>query len=108
MSLQTALDFTTEARPLYRRNNPATSRQAAERVVRSGRAATHEASVLRHVLAHPGLTSGELAAWHSEYDLTETRRRLTGLLNKGRVWQGTARLCTVQGTRQVTWFAVEL
>lgn len=114
---QTTLDFgggraarDSDPRTLARRNNPSTSHEAAARVVASGRAATHEAVVLHYVRTLPDHTSAEIAAiipFQHGIDLTECRRRLTGLLQKGKVVQGPARTCRVKGTRMVTWAVVE-
>jgi hypothetical protein len=89
--------------------DPATSHEAAEQHTVSGRRAKHAAIVLELVRGNPGLTAVEL--WYvSErrqelHEMQEVRRRLTDLLDAGKVRQGAARRCAWRGTSMVTWYA---
>ena len=102
-------DFTA---PMSHTNDPPTSKIAAEKHVRSGKAATHAAAVLEIVRRHPGRTAVEL--WELATDaekqmlgeMQEVRRRLTGLKIAGAVKIGPNRFCPVKGTKQVTWEVV--
>ena len=98
-----------ESRALHHRNDPASSVQAAQVTVSSGRAANHGERVLQAVRLKPWFTSGELAEMVDGLDLTEVRRRLTGLKNQGLIIQGGIRHCECSAckTLQVTWYALE-
>jgi hypothetical protein len=108
-----------ELLPMSHANDPITSTIAAANHVRSGKRDAHAKIVLELVTENPGCTSGELAEifststrWeayrerHATLDLTEIRRRLTGLNIKARVYQGPARACKAKGSAQVTWFVM--
>ena len=89
----------------YRKGGPETSREAAIGVERQGIAPTHRAMLLRSVAVNPGRTSAELAVLCS-LDRHEAARRLPELRALGMVRNGEARACSIQGTRQMTWWAV--
>lgn len=99
---------------LSHRKDASTSKQAGVAVDRSGKRADNCSKVLGFVKQSPGQTSGELSAAYS-FDLTELRRRLTDLLNRGwitntepgttRTVEECARACTAKGTRQKCWWA---
>lgn len=93
-------------------NDPATSREAAERMVRSGKRARHARLVLELVTRSPGRTAIELWEYVATDDeravlkeAQEVRRRLVNLEQDGLVRKGDARLCSVRRTKQVTWTA---
>ena len=98
---------------LSHRDDPATSREAAERHVASGRRERHAEIVLGLVQRFPAATAIEL--WYLATDAEraelkepqEIRRRLVCLRKRGLVRRGPARHCTVRGTSQVTWFVTQ-
>lgn len=91
----------------YRTDGPETSRLAAIGTEKSGRAPTHRAMLLRAVAVNPGRTSAELAVLCS-LDRHEAARRLPELRDAFRaIRNGEPRECSVRGTRQMTWWAVE-
>lgn len=96
--------------PLAHSNDPASSHEAVERHTKSGRRWTHGETVYMLVRRCGKDTSRELAEHAAFYDidLTELRRRLTDLKNKGRIERGEQRICRVAGTKACTWWAVEL
>ena len=106
------MDFGDVGKPLAHTDGPTTSHEAIERHTESGKRETHCDAVETLVASFSGRTSRELACvWPShstaeDIDLTELRRRLTDLLNQGRVKQGEPRKCRVAGTQAVTWEVV--
>lgn len=90
-------------------HDPLTSKQAASKHVRSGKAGIHRGIVLRLVQSHPGRTAVELWRLADESDRAtlkekqEVRRRLTDLKRDGLVVQGRPRPCTAAGSTMVTW-----
>lgn len=103
------LDF---ANPIAHTGDPDTSHEAAARVTAVGTRSRHTALVLAMVKRHPWLTAAELWARATPTEaeelgeLQECRRRLTDLEAKGLVFHSAPRLCSVRGTRMVTWRAV--
>ena len=99
-----------------RRQDVDTSHEAAERMNRSGRAATNAEKVLAYIKKYPGCTSAEIAAGvpclGKTYDAarTEAGRRTADLekrkLVKKRMVARTPvkRICRIKGTRAVTWW----
>lgn len=91
-------------------HGPATAREAADLMNRTGAAQRHAEQVLAVLRLHPGATSLELARaaeMPGHLDLTEVRRRLTDLKKAGAVVNGTARPCAIAGTRMLVWTAVD-
>ena len=68
--------------PLFHRNDPGTSREAAEELVKSGKLNRQERDVFDALLLYPGQTSKELARL-SGLDRYIVARRLPGLRLKG-------------------------
>ncbi len=90
--------------PLSFGRDPRPSREAKQRHVDSGMMASNANYVLELVRRWPDSTSRELFETYAcKLDLVEVRRRLTGLLNEGRVVQGEVRVCRRVGTKAVTW-----
>lgn len=90
-----------------RRTDPATSREAAERVTRSGSSASDRAAILMVVRRKPGLTAGEIAAelgWGT--DNVRVSRRTAELVDNGAIAQGSPRMCAIKGSRMIQWFPV--
>lgn len=90
---------------LYRGTDPATSGQAAARVASSGSRDDHIGRVIHAVRAHPGRTSAEIAQI-TGLERHEAARRTADAEHLGRIRKGTPRICSVGGTRAVTWWAV--
>lgn len=85
-----------------RKSDPITSHLAAEQIEESGDAESHRRILLAAVRQWPGKTCGELA------HLVLMRRepcgkRLPELRRAGLVRNGPERICSEQGTRQMTW-----
>lgn len=106
----------SSTKQMYARTDPATSRQAAERMERSGTARTQRQTVLlalgraqrvhqRNVMG-AGLTSAELAV-ESGLDRAMCARRLPELATQGTVTRAGVRQCQVKGTLAVTWAATQ-
>ena len=95
--------------PIVHTNDPATSRESAQRVERTGRRSRHVHIIVGLVTAHPGSTACELwekAAPDTRRELKEMqeiRRRLTDAVEVELVVRGPARVCAVRGTKQSTW-----
>ncbi len=93
------------ATPAARNTDPETSHLAAEENTLSGRRAVQQHAVLAAVMAHPGLTSRELAQ-AAGMDRYVAGRRLPELEAAKRVRKGEARECRVSKRRAVTWWPV--
>jgi hypothetical protein len=85
--------------------DPITSFEAAERVERGGRAASHRAIVLAYVRANPGHTSAEIGA-ATGIGRHEAARRLPELREGGLVQSGAPRRCAINATAAMTWRAI--
>lgn len=98
--------------PIAHNADPDTSHEAAEQHTSRGERERHAIIVLNLVRQFPGCTGCEL--WHMAAsvdkadlkEMQEVRRRLSDL-NGIKVKQGPARRCSVKGTRQVVWYAVD-
>lgn len=88
-----------------RSNDPLTSWDAAEHMVKSGRAAQQQSTAVAAVTAHPGMTSHELAR-HCTLDRYQLARRLPEVEDAGRVIRGEVRKCAVTGHKAATWWPV--
>lgn len=97
-----APDF-APAKHRARRNDAATSHEAAEKVTKSGTAAAHCELCLAAVRLEPGLTAVEIAK-RIGIDRHAASRRLPELKGKGLVRTGESRVCSVNGTKQMTWW----
>ena len=86
-----------------------TSIEALNKHEDSGRVALHRKAVLRLVTNHPGSTAVQLHdnQWDliDEYQLErhEISRRLPELRKSGLVHNGEPMVCTVSGSKQMTW-----
>jgi len=90
---------------LARSTDISTSHEAASHVVSSGLQAVQQDRAARAVLAHPGLTSMELAKLTGQ-DRYMLARRLPELLGDGRAWRGPKKPCAVSGRSACTWWPV--
>jgi len=88
---------------LYRRDDPATSRQAAERVTAIGSRADHLKRIVQAVAEHPGSTSAELAEY-SGLERHEAARRTADAANAGLIVRGPSKTCRIGGRASVTWW----
>jgi len=100
---QPLLPFGTK--PLAHTLGPDTAKKAIERHTMTGRRETHNDYVYNLVRTYPGRTSRELCAAQADevVDLTELRRRLTDLKNRGSIVVGESRACRIVGTVAQTW-----
>lgn len=91
--------------------DPATSHQAAQHMVESGKLNAQCEIVLGLVLRWPGRTSAELAANAQAeriagVDRTIIARRLPEVERAGRIFRGAAVKCRMNQTVAVTWWPV--
>jgi len=89
-------------RPLSHRDDPLSSYQAGDRVLRSGKVKGQMKFCLLAVRRWPGRTSAELAQL-AGMDRYSVARRLPALEHRGFVKKGGERLCTVCKSKCVTW-----
>jgi len=95
-----------DPRTLAHRNDPETSRLAAERHVESGANDSQCERVYNCLRNYLGCTSAELAE-HYGLDRTMVARRLPDLVKRKLARQGGKRLCTVTQSLSVTWWIAE-
>ena len=91
--------------PITHRDDPETSKEAAERIQNSGARQTHAGIGLATGRDLQRLTAPEIAerCGLGEY---QVRRRLTDLRSARKVSMASARICAVKGTRLATWVLV--
>jgi hypothetical protein len=99
--VQRALDV-----PIYRSDDPSSSRSAAEEVTGSGRRQRQIETVLALVRAYPGKTSLELALLGG-VDRYIIARRLPELEEASLVTRGSVRLCTSGNRPALSWYPVK-
>lgn len=92
--------------PLSHRHDPETSRQAAHKLVQSGKLTGQRKAVLEALRECDGVTHAELGALMGVHWLTPARR-LPELERAGLVRKGEPRLCNVKHSRCTTWWVVE-
>lgn len=92
--------------PLSHRNDPETSREAAEKLVASGRLTGQRKAVLEALRQCDGGTHGELGRVMG-CDWLVAARRLPELRRMGLVTKGEPRICMVKGSRCTTWWICE-
>lgn len=90
--------------PRVARNDPATSRIAADRLERSGVLGEHIRIAAAVVAGNPGKTSAELAATDTRLDRAEFARRLPEAEREGLVRRGDSRKCAATGSACITWW----
>ena len=93
-----------EAKRLSRKTDPASSAEAAEKLVASGAHASQKQRTLAALAKHPGSTSAELGTIMG-VSRHVPARRLPDLERDGLVRRGKMRKCIEHGTTAVTWFA---
>ncbi len=93
--------------PLSHDSDPITSFQAAQEFQRSDKLAKHQQLVLDGVRRCPGGTHSEIAEVIPELDWLQVVRRLSELERAAWIKKGEPRICTVRGSRCVTWWIVE-
>lgn len=91
---------------MSRRSDPATSKAAAGKVVKSGKAMSQATFILGFlkIAAYP-LTSGELSRL-ADIDRSTVSKRTVDLERAGLVVRGPARRCTARGSLMTVWRAV--
>ncbi len=92
--------------PMARANDPASSFEAADHMVVSGKRGEQLGAVLDVVTANPGHTSLELTL-HCELDRYQIARRLPELEEMELVRRGDVRKCDVGTRTGVTWWVKE-
>ena len=91
--------------PLTHRDDPETSREAAEHLKQSGRLGAQQEAVLATLRECDGSTHAELGRVMG-CDWLVAARRLPELERAGLVRKGKARICRVKGSRCTTWWTV--
>lgn len=89
--------------PLSHRDDPQTSREAAELFKRSGKLGLHHRIVLDGVRQCSGATHSEIAAM-TLLDWLQVARRLPELERMGFVCKGPARVCRIKQSKCCTWW----
>lgn len=87
-----------------RRTDPATSHEAAENHEASGNATSHRIILACYVRSHPGCTNGEASRDLPNIGYQEITRRMGEIAKAGAIRRGEPRLCSVNGTKQTTWW----
>ena len=87
---------------LARTTDPQTSKQAAAGIVE--KLGDLEQWAANCVAAAPGKTQRELGAIYCPSDLRRIGRRLSGLVDRGRLRRGDARKCSITGRNANTWW----
>jgi predicted HTH transcriptional regulator len=93
----------TQATFNFRRTDPSTSAQAAEKHEASGVRESNKQILLRAIKDNPGMTSREAAA-ATGMDRVEAARRLPDLIIDKVAYQGGKRKCTIGNNKCVTWW----
>ena len=87
---------------LDRTTDPQTSKEAAAGIVE--KLGDLEQWAANCVAASPGKTQRELGAIYCPSDLRRIGRRLSGLVDRGRLRRGDARKCSITGRNANTWW----
>lgn len=95
-----------EATPRARNTDPDTSHQAAAMMRDTGTAKKHGQIVYEQIIAGPGRTAGELAAF-CPFDSAEVTRRIADLRESGLVESRDSRKCSVKGRKMQTHWPVK-
>jgi len=90
--------------PMSRSTDPASSYDAADELVKSGRLKAQQAEVLEAVRRLPGRTSRELGLLSAFLDRYDFARRLPELEEAGLIERGEIRECTVGTRTALTWW----
>ena len=106
MASQLSLDD-FRARLLARRDDPMPSKEAARRLVRSGKLNRQQQTALTALRLHPGTTAWEMAEGNTLLRFMLCRR-LPELVRKGAAKRGAPRVCRITGTKQTTWWPASL
>ena len=92
-----------EGPAVARRTDPITSKTAAYKVERTGKASSDRVKLFKTVKERPGLTYGELAILAGVKD-ESAHKRLPELRAKGSIRNGEARICSVRHSECQTWW----
>jgi len=90
-------------RQLARLSDPSTSKQAAEKLCKSGKLRGIKKAVLKDLSENDGSTSGEIGMRLSD-DRYYASRRMAELERAGLVVRGKIRLCTACSNKSLTWW----
>ncbi len=96
----------TNAAPLARKSDPATSKAAAEQLTKSGKRDSSKAVILAWIGSRLYPTHGYTSAEIAKYACMEhptVHKRLPDLRRDGKVVNGAARKCSVTGRQSLTW-----
>ena len=99
---QLSLNFDDGLRARSRTTDPASSREAAEKIASSGQLTRQCIVVLDALQRFPNSTSAELSE-HAGLDRHMVARRLPDLERAGRVTKGEIRKCKSNGSKAVQW-----
>lgn len=93
--------------PVAAKNDPATSREAAEGVTRSGKRQGQCMGILALVKKYPDCTSFELSRKPGvKYDRFTVAKRLPNLEEGGLIFKSGTKVCGVSGHKACTWKAI--
>lgn len=94
----------TFAKPLAHRDDPLSSYQAGEKILKSGKLRGQMRAVYFALKQYPNTTSAELSRYAS-LDRYNIARRLSVLANRDLIERGPERMCRVCHSPCVTWRA---
>lgn len=92
--IQTDLFSQTQAHQLFKNGGPETSREAAEELATTGKLAGMELRALNLVTRYPGATGAELEKM-AGLERGQVSKRLSSLVNQGRIIRGDKRKCNI-------------
>lgn len=94
-----------ESERMSRQEDPESSHEAADAMVRTGKVAAQRVDVLAALRLHGPATSAELAQL-SGLERPQVARRLPELSTMGLVLRGPQRHCTAHGSTAIEWSVV--
>tara|TARA_B100000519_G_scaffold96672_1_gene84147 strand:+ start:5346 stop:5660 length:315 start_codon:yes stop_codon:yes gene_type:complete len=97
------MDLFTQPHVLARNSDPETSLIAAREMAATGQLGNMELTALNLVLNNPGWTSAELEKRHG-FERGQIGKRLSTLVNNGRVIRGDKRRCEITGKLAFTHY----
>ena len=97
------LSLFTNPKTQSRRGDPDTSHDAVADLYTTGTLGRMELVALHLILASPGLTAAELEAEHG-FIRGQLQKRISSLIQQGRVFRGEERKCSFSGRSAYTLF----
>mgnify|MGYP003668684449 CR=1 FL=1 len=97
------MDLFTQPHVLARNSDPETSLIAARELAATGQLGKMELTALNLVLMSPGSTSAELEK-RNGYERGQIGKRLSTLVNSGRIIRGDKRKCNITGKLAFTHY----